>query len=65
MSNEIFELDYEGNPKAYYILDMEIQTIAVDEENRKIYAVTFDEDPDIAIFEYWNKYVFKPKWYYL
>lgn len=52
MSNEIFELDYDGNPLAYYQLDRQIYSIAVDEEERKIYAVTYDEDPGIAVFEY-------------
>ncbi|PSL04857.1 TolB-like protein [Cecembia rubra] len=52
MSNQIFELDYQGNPIAYYQLDRRIYSIAVDEKERKIYAVTYDEDPGIAVFEY-------------
>jgi hypothetical protein len=52
LSNEIFELDYQGNPIAYYQLDRQIYSIAVDEEERKIYAVTYDEDPGVAVFEY-------------
>lgn len=52
MSNEIFELDYDGNPIAYYQLDRQIYSIAVDDKERKIFAVTFDENPGIAVFEY-------------
>ncbi len=50
--NRIFEFDYEGNILNQYQLDFPIYGFAVDEENRGIYAVTLDEEPNLVRFDY-------------
>lgn len=52
ISNDIFVFDHEGNPKIHYMLDRSIRSIAVDEDARKIYAVSFEENPGVAVFNY-------------
>lgn len=51
-SDTIFEFDLKGRPKALYKTDFPIRSIAVSEEERKIYAITTDSDPGITIFNY-------------
>lgn len=50
--NRVFEFDYEGNILNQYQLDMPVYGIAVDEENRIIYGVTVDREPNLVQFEY-------------
>lgn len=50
--NRVFEFDYEGNILNQYQLDMPVYGIAVDEENRIIYGVTVDREPNLVRFEY-------------
>jgi hypothetical protein len=51
-SDTIFQFDLEGNPIARFSTDFSISAITVSEKDRKIYAVTNDKDPGIAVFEY-------------
>lgn len=50
--NRVFEFDYDGNILNQYQLDMPVYGIAVDEENRIIYGVTVDREPNLVRFEY-------------
>ncbi|MGM0946350.1 MAG: BF3164 family lipoprotein [Bacteroidota bacterium] len=50
--NRVFEFDYEGNILNQYQLDMPVYGIAVDEENKVIYGVTVDREPNLVRFEY-------------
>ena len=50
--NRVFEFDYEGNILNQYQLDFPILGIAVDEENKVIYGVTVDREPNLVRFEY-------------
>lgn len=50
--NRIFEFDYEGNILNQYQLDYPLYGITVDEENRTIYAVTVDREPNLVRFDY-------------
>ncbi|SFT68418.1 TolB-like 6-blade propeller-like [Algoriphagus locisalis] len=50
--NRIFEFDYEGNILNHYQLDFPVYGIAVDEENRAIYGVTVDREPNLVRFDY-------------
>ncbi|MBN3583883.1 hypothetical protein JYB64_15920 [Algoriphagus aestuarii] len=50
--NRIFQFDYEGNILNHYQLDFPIFGFAVDEENRAIYGVTVDRDPNLVRFDY-------------
>jgi hypothetical protein len=52
ISNDIFVFDHEGNPIIHYTLDRSIRSITVDEEARKIYAVSFEENPGVAVFDF-------------
>lgn len=52
LSRSIFQFDFQGNPLAYFQLNFPIKSIAVDEFSRKIYTVTDDKDPRIAVFNY-------------
>jgi hypothetical protein len=51
-SRTIFQFSLEGIPLSHFTTDFPIKSIAVDEEARKIYAVTEDKDPGIAVFDY-------------
>lgn len=48
---EIYVFDFEGNIQGELRLDMSIRTLAVDEVSGKIFGVTTDEDPGIAVFD--------------
>ncbi len=50
--NRIFEFDYDGKILNQYQLDYPIYGIAVDEENRSIYGVTVDREPNLVRFDY-------------
>jgi hypothetical protein len=50
--NRIFEFDYEGNIINQFQLDYPIYGFAVDEENRAIYGVTVDSEPNLVKFDY-------------
>lgn len=52
ISNDIFVFDHEGNPKKHYKLDRSIRSVTVDEEARKIYAISFEENSGVAVFDY-------------
>ena len=51
-SDTIFEFDLSGKPIALYKVDLPIRSIAVSEGEKKIYAVTTDAEPGIAVFSY-------------
>lgn len=51
-SRMIFEFDLNGKPLSIFTLDYPIGAIAVDEKERKIYAITEDREPGIAVFDY-------------
>ncbi|WP_186756052.1 BF3164 family lipoprotein [Echinicola salinicaeni] len=49
--SKIFQFDYEGNFLNNYLLDYPILSFSMDEKEMKIYAITKDEDPNVAVFE--------------
>ncbi|MFC5626012.1 BF3164 family lipoprotein [Algoriphagus winogradskyi] len=51
-SRDIFQFDLAGRPIAHFQTDVPIISIAVDEEESKIYALTEDQNPGIAVFKY-------------
>ncbi|MDF2156444.1 BF3164 family lipoprotein [Algoriphagus sp. CAU 1675] len=42
--------DFDGNLLEHYLLDRSLRSIALDIENKKIYGITTDSDPGIAVF---------------
>jgi hypothetical protein len=52
--NRIFEMDYEGNILNQYQVDFPLLSITVDEKNKKIYALTVDEEPNVVAFSLTN-----------
>lgn len=50
--NRIFEFDYKGNILNQYQLDYPLFGFAVDEENKAIYGVTVDREPNLVRFDY-------------
>lgn len=51
-SRTIFEFDLDGNPLSFFELNYPIQAIAVDEKEKRIYAITEDREPGIVVFKY-------------
>jgi hypothetical protein len=51
-SRMIFEFDLQGKPLSIFSLDYPIGAITVDEKDKKIYAITEDREPGIAVFDY-------------
>ncbi|AKP52930.1 MULTISPECIES: BF3164 family lipoprotein [Cyclobacterium] len=49
-STTVYVFDYEGNSKFELILDRSLQSIAVDEKSGKLYGITTDRDPGLAVF---------------
>jgi len=52
MSENIFVFDFKGVPLINYKLDRSIKALSVNENERKIYALTYEEEPGLAIFHY-------------
>ncbi len=52
LSRTIFEFDLNGKPLSFFELNYPIQAITVDEKEKKIYAITEDREPGIAVFKY-------------
>jgi hypothetical protein len=52
MSKDVFVFDFNGVPLVHYKLDRSIKALAVDADSRRIYGVTFEKEPGIAVFEY-------------
>jgi hypothetical protein len=51
--NHIYVFDLDGNPQVHYQLNYTIAAFAVDEEERKFYGITFNEDPaDVIMFDF-------------
>lgn len=48
--NEVFVFDKQGNIKKQYKLDYSVRAFCVDEKNRKLYAVSYDKEPNIIEF---------------
>lgn len=46
----IYKFSYDGNLVSSYKLDASVQSIHVDEKESKIYGITTDENPGIAVF---------------
>lgn len=44
----VLQYDWEGEPQKYYVLDVEINSIAVDEKNKLLYATTNEENARIV-----------------
>ena len=51
IANDIYVFNLEGNILLKIILDISIRGLAVDEESQKLYGITTDEDPGIAVFD--------------
>lgn len=52
ISKDIFVFDHSGTPLIHYQLDKSIKSISIDERSKKIYAITFEKEPGIAVFEF-------------
>jgi hypothetical protein len=50
MCEQVFVFDLEGNPLAHYTLDQPIFHFTVDEKNQRILGITYDEDPNVVVF---------------
>lgn len=44
-------LDYNGSVKMVYQLDRPILSMAIDEENNRVFALSYDEDPDVYLYD--------------
>ncbi|MFC4873446.1 BF3164 family lipoprotein [Negadavirga shengliensis] len=51
LATEIYVFDLEGNIQCELRLDTSIRALAVDENSKKIFGITTDEDPGIAVFD--------------
>ena len=51
-SRDIFQFELAGKPIAHFKTDVSVRSIAVDEKEKKIYAITEDREPGIAVFDY-------------
>ncbi|WP_235941488.1 BF3164 family lipoprotein [Cyclobacterium roseum] len=51
IANDIYVFDLEGTIKSKFILNISIRGLTVDEENQKIYGITTDENPGLAVFD--------------
>ena len=51
-SRQILKFDKKGNPEEIFNLDFPIRSIAVDESQKKIYAISDDQEPGIVVFMY-------------
>lgn len=53
-ANEILVMDWDGNIIKKFVLDKYVKTMAIDEVNRNIYAITcgFDVEADIVVFTF-------------
>lgn len=51
--DRIFEFGFEGKPINHYVLEnFNISCITVDEDSRKIYGISEDEEPNVVEFEF-------------
>lgn len=50
-NRKIFVFDLSGNVKAMFELDHSLYNFTVDEQDKKIYGVTYDQDPNIVEFD--------------
>ncbi len=50
-ANEVYVIDYTGQLLTAYDLDISVQAITVDEKGKKIYAISYDADPGIVVFD--------------
>lgn len=52
MAREIFVFDYASKLVKTYSLDHSLVSLAVDEENRRFFGISSDQDPNVVIFDY-------------
>lgn len=57
LSNRILVYDWDGNPVIQYETDVDLTSICVNESKNIIYAVSFNPDPEIVVFELYNNLV--------
>ncbi|UCS95056.1 TolB-like 6-bladed beta-propeller domain-containing protein [Echinicola marina] len=50
-AQDIFIFNLKGEFRSSFTIDIPIRALAVDEQSRKIYGITADENPGIAVFE--------------
>ena len=51
LSNEVFVVDWDGNPVRRLILDKRIRSIAVDDNDQNLYASSYEENPKLIVFK--------------
>lgn len=51
IANDVYVFDLDGNIKSKLQLNISIRALAVDEKSKKIFGITTDEDPGIAVFD--------------
>ncbi|MBD8489817.1 hypothetical protein IFO69_13750 [Echinicola sp. CAU 1574] len=54
IAKDIFVFSFEGDVIDHYKIDRSLSAFAVDESGGKIYGITTDENPGIAVFELWE-----------
>jgi hypothetical protein len=52
LSREIFVFDYTGNLVKTYTLDHPLNSLAVDEKNKRFFGISSDRDPNVVLFDY-------------
>ncbi|GHB52359.1 BF3164 family lipoprotein [Mongoliitalea lutea] len=52
MDNRVLVFDYKGNIIMEFDLDHYLLSFTIDEENRKIYGITYDAEPNIVEFQF-------------
>ncbi|WP_425637317.1 hypothetical protein ACPUEN_17840 [Algoriphagus yeomjeoni] len=50
--NRLFEIDFDGNILNQYQVNYPLNGFSIDEENRAIYGVTVDREPNLVRFDY-------------
>ena len=48
---DVFVYDWEGNPAMHYVLDIPISSIAITKDNKKMFAIAYNPEPELVMFD--------------
>ena len=48
---DAFVYDWEGNPAMHYVLDIPISSIAITKDNKKMFAIAYNPEPELVMFD--------------
>lgn len=51
ITNKIYVFDWDGNPIRTYNLDCKVRSIAVDDQDKNIYAASYEDEPHLVYFK--------------